>query len=184
MTFRRQVFLTIVLIASGAAIFQQCFSGAQQDLPEITAHDRVVIERSKRLIEEQLHSLSDDHDIVLIYGRFLSLNVQKPVKRRANSGSFGPGLGYPTHITFECICEFSKFRGMMTVSIMQGWETTEVEFDVTPSHAAATLGPLSGCKVIQQGNELWYVREGGDNLKSRSVLSCRILDPDFEPQSK
>jgi hypothetical protein len=155
--------------------------------PKVTPLDVQIAEESAALVQRTLSTLSEDHEIVQRYGRFVAMETS-PVQRMAQvAAPQGPG-GFPAHLKLECRCTFERFPGTIAVVILPGDEGTlpqfygqPTDFVMEPSTEAVTTGVLSDCRPLLKGSQLWYVRQGGDQAQVRCTLDCWIKHPAFVP---
>lgn len=179
--------ITALAIAIG---FQGC-ARTPPPPPKVTAIDLRIADESARFLERSLSALPDDHEIVRRYGTFVSMETDSVERHPAYGAGLGAG-GTPPCLKFGCHCTFKKFPAHLVVTIFEGDVgsgpafcsspgESPVEFVLEPSAENVRTGVLSDCNPKMIGNELWYVREGDDQLRVRCEVSCWLSHPDFIP---
>ena len=152
--------------------------------PPVTATDLRIAHECAALLEQTLHTLPNDHDIIRRYGRILSMSTD-PVERHPTYGAgLGPG-GSPPCLEMRCRCSFEKFPAQIDVTIFESKGGDGPAFFYPagefPGQFQMTAGVESDRKPQLINNELWYVREGGDQSRTRCFVRCWLKHPDFIP---
>jgi hypothetical protein len=178
--------------------------------PKVTALDLRIADESASFLEQALSTLPDDHDIVHRYGRFISLQTDPVKMHSAYGGPFEGGTPACLKLRCRCTFEkfpaylaVTIYEGKAGSGTAFAYQPDEIlmepsakavgagrlfsligidgEILMDPSPDAVATGVLSGCKPQLIGDQLWYVRAGGDQSRVSCTLDCTIWHPDFVP---
>lgn len=83
-------------------------------------------------------------------------------------------------LVIQCLARFDKFSTKIEVQVFDG-AAFNISMVPTEEFATKENSPLSDCKLVQDGDELWFVRTGGDQMRVQSLVASQISHPDFEP---
>jgi hypothetical protein len=149
--------------------------------PQVTPLDHRVAAESADFLEKTLSSLPQSHDFVRFYGRFVSMKATPFEKKPAYGPALGPG-GTPSCLVFKCLCTCERFPAIVSVMVFKGNAGTDVAMSqlfLEPSQETVTSDRFSDLKPTLKENELWFVRDGSDQLQLRCTVNCHIRHPDF-----
>lgn len=179
--------LAIISAPLVAAMCSGCADSPQKPLPKVTDVDLRIAEETVSFLKEYLSALPENHELVQRYGRFVSLETEPVVRHPAYAASFGPGGSSPC-LGLGCRCVFEEFPGYLPVTIFEakdrsgpGFYLDGFEIVMQPKVEVVTTGVLSDCQPKLIDGELWFVREGGDQVAVRCMIHCWIGHPDFVP---
>ena len=145
---------------------------------KVSADDKRIASRVVELVKPKVAS---NGELARRYGIFVSMELRS-IKRLASVKVYG----YKTPVAFlvKCFCRFDKFSTIVDINVIKD-ANFNIKMVPTEEFATQEDGPLSDCELIQDGDELWFVRTGGDGMRVRSVVTCQIplylLSTNFEP---
>lgn len=155
--------------------------------PKVTQVDLRIAEETTSFLKESLAALPETHELIQRYGRFVSLEASPVQRNSAYKAPFGEG-GFPACLHLGCRCVFEKHPGYLSVTIFKSKDQSGPSFYqdgyqvvMEPTAETVTTGVLFDCQPKLIDGELWFVREGGDQVSVRCTLQCWIGHPDFVP---
>lgn len=177
--------LCVLSVATGCLIAGGCRPRVANTV--VTPQDQQVATECAQFIEQTLKGLPDDHPLVLRYGRYASMTLSS-VTRNASSPATLGGHGFPANLQVTCQCLCEKYPASIGVTIVNynsgkavQFFTPEEPFAIAPLPNAEISGVLSDCKPVLRGDQLWFVREGGDMAEIVCQVSCILQHPRFRP---
>ncbi|QDU89104.1 hypothetical protein Pla175_24900 [Pirellulimonas nuda] len=170
---RTQAILAVSVAFAGILSTSGCNSRSIQPR-NVSADDRRIASETVKQLESKVAS---NDTLVRRHGRFASMEILSI--RRLPPVDF---MDYhqPAMLAMDCVCHFESFSTKMEVQVIDG---AAFSILMQPSEEFATKenSPLSDCTLVQNGDELWFVRTGGDQMRVQSVVTCQVSHPDFEP---
>lgn len=172
MGFIARIQPVLAYLACIAAIaFSGCTSRSYKMKPVSVDDQRIASETIDRV---QLQVASNG-DLVRRHGEFVSMEIRN-IRRLPPVDVFD--LHEPAKLVIDCLARFERFSTTIEVQVFDG-AAFQISMVPTEEFAMKDDSPLSDCKLVQEGDELWFVGTGGDRV--RSVVTCQISHPDFEP---
>ena len=141
---------------------------------QVSAEDRRIAAESIELVKSQVASSGE---LTRRHGKFVSLDI-RTVRRSPPLDVFD--LHEPAMLVIDCVAIFEDFSTKIKVLVFDG-AAFNISMMPTEEFAINENSPLSDCKLVQDGDELWFVRTGGDQMRVQSIVTCQTSHPDFEP---
>lgn len=150
-----------------------CHSNSSQPR-QATADDMRIASEAIELVESQVAS---NGEMTRRHGEFVSMEIRS-IRRMPPVDFFD--RDDPTMLVIQCFARFDKFSTKIQVQVFDG-AALNIEMEPSEEFATKENSPLSDCKLVQDGDELWFERTGGDQMRVQSFVTCQIAHPDFEP---
>ncbi|TWT87016.1 hypothetical protein [Stieleria varia] len=166
--------LTCTALACAAVVALSGCESATHQTRQVSSDDKRIASETVEFVQSQVAS---NGELARRHGDFESLEIRS-IRRLPPFDVFD--VHEPAKLLIECLARFERFSTKIEVHVFDG-ATFNILMMPTEEFATKKDSPLSDCKLVQDGDQLWFVRTGGDQMRVQSIVTCQISHPDFEP---
>lgn len=166
----RTILVDAALACSAVVAFAGCEARSHQT-KQVSADDKRI---ASETIEHVKLQVASSGELTRRYGDFVSMEIRS-VRRLPPFDAFD--VHEPEQLLIDCLARFEKFSTRISVHV---FDSAVFKLSMKPTEEHLNSQSLI-YKPVQDGDELWFVRQGPYKGGVQSIVSCQTSHPDFEP---